>query len=124
MANVSNPSALLGVDLLAAATGDLVAIRSRRLYLSRDQAVDLAGLLLSAVQKIDQRCAAVAFRRNPFPVERLLLSLDDSCEQGTPAPAKTGAGEIPPLVRCPHEPCSSCVNEFICGLTPVKEILK
>lgn len=50
--NVSHPPQLFSVDLLATGIGDLVAIRSRRLYLTPAQAIHMGRLMIEAAERI------------------------------------------------------------------------
>ena len=94
MANVLTPRVFFALDELVTCTGDLVAIRSRRLYLTPEQALELSGKLETFAQRLIERRATEKNRNLPIS-EALSLSLGDSCDQGTPAAAKTVAGEIP-----------------------------
>jgi hypothetical protein len=96
MANVSHPADLFQVEDLATGVGDLVAIRSRRLYLSPAQAIEMAELLKKHAQRILDRQAEESSRKLQFPENQtLVLSLGDSCEQGTPVGGNSPAGDTP-----------------------------
>ena len=104
MANISHPADLFQVEDLATGVGDLVAIRYRRLYLSPAHAVEMAELMKKHAQRILDRQAEESSRKLQFPENQtLVLSLGDSCEQGTPAGVYSPAGD-----KCPHAPCASC----------------
>ena len=94
MANVSYPADLFQVQDLVTGVGDLVAIRSRRLYLSPAQAVEMAELMKKHAQRILSRQAEESTRKlQLFPESQAAFSLGDSCDQGTPAGVNSLAGD-------------------------------
>jgi len=91
--NVSHPADLFQVSDLATGVGDLVAIRSRRLYLSPGQALEMAELIKKHAQRILDRQTEKPSRIQ-FPESLAAFSLD-SCEQGkVPAGVNSPAGVL------------------------------